>query len=225
MARSRTLANLRSDVRQRADMVNSGFCSDSEINEYINQSIAELYDLLLTSYGDDYYTTSATLSWLANTDTLPTPSDFYKLSTLEYSDSDRRYPLDRLAFADLRKRRRSAGWSTSSLPRYSLVGGVFVVDRVPTSNQTLTCWYVPAPLRLANDSDTFDGISGWEEYVVCDAAAKCLEKEESDASALLSRKLMLKQRIEQASPTRDTGNPPTVRDVYRSTLDWWDCDD
>ena len=36
-------------------MENSLFVKDSELTSYINNSIAELHDLLIQSYGDDYY--------------------------------------------------------------------------------------------------------------------------------------------------------------------------
>ena len=49
-----TLATLRNRVRQRADMENNNFVSDSEVNQYINSSYAELYDLLVAKF-EDYY--------------------------------------------------------------------------------------------------------------------------------------------------------------------------
>ena len=50
-----TLASLRTQVRQTADMVNSTFVSDSELNQFIDLSYAELYDIL-TATCEDYYT-------------------------------------------------------------------------------------------------------------------------------------------------------------------------
>jgi len=55
LATTMTLAQLRTAIRQRADMVNSTFISDAELNSYINQSYFELYDLLVQKYGDNYY--------------------------------------------------------------------------------------------------------------------------------------------------------------------------
>ena len=55
MARTRTRLELRDEVRQRADMVYSDFVSDSEINRYINESISELYDMLIAAKGQEWY--------------------------------------------------------------------------------------------------------------------------------------------------------------------------
>ena len=58
MATTMTLLNLRTAVRQRSDMVNDQFISDSELTSYINQSYFELYDILVQKYGDNYYVAS-----------------------------------------------------------------------------------------------------------------------------------------------------------------------
>ncbi len=54
MARTRTLLQLREEVRQRADMVNSAFVTNSEVDRCINESWAHMYDQLLAT-GEDYY--------------------------------------------------------------------------------------------------------------------------------------------------------------------------
>jgi hypothetical protein len=67
--------------------------------------------------------------------------------------------------------------------------------------------------QLSALSDTVDGYSGWTEYVIVDAAIKCLQKEESDVSVLMVQKAALKQRIEEASQNRDAGQPSTISDT------------
>src|SRR5258707_3681532 len=49
------LGAIRATVRQRCDKVNSAFVTDLELNGYINSSIAEVYDLLIGAYGEDYF--------------------------------------------------------------------------------------------------------------------------------------------------------------------------
>ena len=53
MSRSRTTTDLRAEVRQRADMVNSGFVSDWEVDRAVSQSWAQLYEQMCSS-GEDY---------------------------------------------------------------------------------------------------------------------------------------------------------------------------
>ena len=62
MARTRTRLELRTEVRQRADMVNSDFVTDNEINRYLNESISELYDMLISAKGQEWYIKTLTLN-------------------------------------------------------------------------------------------------------------------------------------------------------------------
>jgi hypothetical protein len=71
------------------------------------------------------------------------------------------------------------------------------------------------PTYLTSDSDLFDGYSGWEEYVIVDAAIKCLEKEESNTAALMNRKAYLIKRIEEAAGNRDAAFSPRIADTRR----------
>ena len=77
MATTMTLAELREASRQRADQENSQFISDSELNSYINQSYFELYDILVQSYGDDYYVANPVLSDVINSLHWKGPQGYY----------------------------------------------------------------------------------------------------------------------------------------------------
>ena len=44
MAKHTWISSLREQVRQRADMVNSGFVTNPEIDQYLNNSLGDLYD-------------------------------------------------------------------------------------------------------------------------------------------------------------------------------------
>lgn len=69
---------------------------------------------------------------------------------------------------------------------------------------TLTFWI---------DSTTIDGISGWEEYVIIDAAIKAKIKQEEDVSELRVQKAEMKVRIEGLSEGRDAGQAHHVSDA------------
>ena len=74
--------------------------------------------------------------------------------------------------------------------------------------------------QLTNGSTVADGISGWMEYVVCDAAIKMAQKEESDTSVLQLQKQALIKRIEAAAENRDAGSPATISDVQWTNGTW-----
>ena len=79
------LEQLRVACRQRADMVNSTFITDAELNSYINASYFELYDLLVQKYGNDYYVQEYYFNLVGNQSRYDLPEDFFKLLGVDLS--------------------------------------------------------------------------------------------------------------------------------------------
>lgn len=202
-----TLAQLRTRARERADMeLGSGqsatdhFITNTELNSYINASIAELYDLLVKAYDADYYLTSSTVTGVASTLEYSLPNDFYKMKGLDREDGT---PVKKFLFA----KRNNGGL------KYRLRSSKLRFSDYPVVGEVFTLWYIPKPTELSADADTFDGINGWEEYVIVDAAIKMRTKEETDTTDLKMEKQALKSRIEDMSQDRDTGEPERIADV------------
>ncbi len=220
-----TLEQLRLATRQRADMVASQFVTDQEFDSYINSSLAELYDLLVQKYGDDYFVTTADISTTPAAERYDLPADFYKLLGVDLRLSgglDGFITLRPFTFAE-RNRYATANaqtWIGVTNLRYRLNGNKLWLTPTPQNGQQLRIWYVPRVIPLVNDNDVADGVSGWLEYVVVDAAIKAMQKEESDVSVLMAQKGALIKRIEAAAENRDAGNPATVADVQFSSGAW-----
>lgn len=90
----------------------------------------------------------------------------------------------------------------------------FTVSAVATqtvSNALVRAWV---------DSTSVDGISGWEEYIVVDAALKAMGKEESDVSLLAAQKQAMRQRLIDMAENRNAAFPATVIDKQYSDM-WW----
>lgn len=226
MATTMTLAELRTATRQRADMVNSQFVSDIELNGYINQSYFELYDLLIQKYGDNYFVANPyQFVTDGQNNFFNLPGDFYKLLGVDLalgSTLDSFVTIRPFNFAD---RNRYAVPNFQSFYgvtnlRYRLNANKLWLTPIPGQGQTIQLWYVPRLTTLAADADTCDGISGWTEYIIIDAAIKCLQKEESDVSVLMAQKAAMIERINNAAENRDAANPATVADSQYTDF-WW----
>lgn len=218
-----TLAQLKTRARQRADMENTGFIQDSELVNYINASIAELYDLLVSKYGEDYFVASPyTITTTTNQDTYALPVDMYKLLgvDLQLDTSNNWVSLKRFEFAE---RNIPQIWDIKFVDfiRYRLFGSNLKLSPVPQSLQTLRLWYIPLPTALSNDTDVLNGFNGYEEYVIIDVAIKMLNKEESDPSALMAEKAAMKLRIEQMAEGRDAGQPSKVQDINSMSSNYY----
>lgn len=238
-----TLLAVRTAARQRADMVNSLFLTDAEFNANIQASYQELYGLLVQKFGDNYFVAGTPDLWYQFTTTtsagyiLPDGSSSYKLS-----DALTTAPaFFKLLGVDLYTGAAVNPWVTlkpfmfqernqwsaqaSAIRRYAnmryrLFGNYLHLIPQPQSGLVLRVFYVPRLTVPASDSDVLDGVNGWEEFIVIDAAIKALQKEESDCSVLLAQKAAIIARLEAEAENRDAGSPQRVADVRRDDLSY-----
>ena len=218
MASTLTLLELRTRARERADQVNSTFISDAELTGYVNQGAYALFDILVSKYGDGYFAASTTFTTDGVNETFALAADFYKLLGVDLQTNGA--PNGWLTLRPFQMAERNRNWRPNAAPivgftslRYRLLGDKIWLTPLPASGQTLRYFYVPRMVELSSDSDVLDGVSGWHEYVILDAAIKCLTKEESDPSALMAERAAIVKRIEEVASNRDEGAPPTVSDV------------
>lgn len=231
-----SLGELRLKAQQRADRVNSNFVTTAEWNGYINQSLTELYDILITSFED--YFLAPPIRFTADGTTflfsLPngsntfsnyqnqtiTPAPFYKLKGVDLALNSSNSAFTTVAKFNFIDRNRyfyptSGGTLYGAFNlQYRLMGTQIEFIPTPTASQIIQLWYIPRLAALLKDTDiTTIGYSGWLEYVITDAAIKALQKEESDVSVLAMQKKDLLVRIQNASQNRDDGRPDTISDV------------
>lgn len=218
---TRTLLQLRTEARQRADMENDdSFITDTEATRFINQSIKRLYDLLLTNQGGDYYVASNTFSTVGGTDTYALPAGFYRLLGIDVNfGGPRPVPLKPFMFHERNDYRYNTGWNYYEAVRYRILGSNIQFIPIPGGVFSVTLWYIPTFTDLVADGDLFDGFNGWEEWVVVDSAIKMQEKEENVQPELVARLAGLTAQIEALAEGRDHGFPQRVIDT--SDRYWW----
>lgn len=228
-----SLGQIRLLSQQRADRVNSKFITDAEWNQYINQSYFELYDLLVSLY-EDYFLASPVSAVTDGTAQIALPNgsnyssapSFYKLMGLDCclnATANAWVTLRKFNFGD---RNKFVFPNITSTPlgifnmQYRVMGSNIQMIPTPSAGQTIRIWYIPRLTQLLQDSDIADGVSGWTEYMICDAAIKALQKEESDVSVLMAEKQALIARIQGSGMNRDAGEPSTISNS-RSFSERW----
>lgn len=210
MARTVTLTSLLAQVRQRADIESATVRHpDSQLTEYINQSWAELHDELTQSV-QDYLMTSSTISVTNGTDTYSLPATFYKLRGIFITIGSSFIELNQFQIQELGKYQYAGGWYSDAPMAYHLQGSNIVFKPTPSGAYTVTLYFTPAPARVSAGSDTFDGIAGWEEFVVWDAAAKVLARDERDPSYAQGKAREQLARITRMAATRNNAEPATI---------------
>lgn len=223
MARTQTLLNLRLQARQRADRETSTFVTDAEVNEFINQSWAETYEVICES-GEDYYLQQSSFSTVAGTDTYALPDAHYKTRGVDVVGTDGSIiTAKRFNFAERNMYQVPGFWTFGNPISFAVEAQNLVFRPIPGGVYPVVLWYYPAPARMTDDGETIDGVAGWEEAAVLDAAIKILEKEgksgEPNALAMSARLAQEKARIRTMSSTRVPGVAPRVaRSRYVSRI-------
>lgn len=227
MADNITLAELKRRARERADMENSEFISDSELTSYINTAYLALYDILVSRF-EFYYTKQLEFTIPQNEAEFLVPNDFYKLDGLDFklgAGQDGWTTVTKWNFKE-RNRNRSLlrlDYRNVNPRQYRLIANKIDIQPKDRAAGDYRLFYTPRATRLANDSDTVDAVNGWEDYIVLVAAMKMLAKEESDISAIVLEIRDIEDRIEAMSQNRDD-EPERVTDMnpfgWRQDT-WW----
>lgn len=223
MARAVALSTLRDRVRKRADMeAATARFPDSEVTAMINDSICRFYNLLVAARGMDYYENNSTVITDGINTLYPLPADFYELLAAEVAigngdNTIALMPYNRLEHAELVS--STPGWSGEPFA-YRIRASNIDFLPLPVSGLKITLFYIPAPPTLVNDSDTIDGIAGWEEIIILDAAIKLKRKDDLDASDLERDRALVVEEVKGLSAKRDVSQPGRVSDVRRRWPGW-----
>jgi hypothetical protein len=241
-----SLGEIRTRAQQRADKLNSNFVTLPEWNFFINQSMFELYDLLVTTYEDMFTATPATFMVNGNQFLYPLPDGsltfqngingadmvaepFYKLQGVDLalnSAQNGYVSLNKFNFSDRNKfvypNSDSTIYGVFNL-QYRMMGTNIEFIPTPSAGQQIRLWYIPRLKELLVDEQlTTIGFSGWLQYVIIRAAKYALDKEESDTTKLDQELAFLIKRIEGSAQNRDAGSPQTISDSrpYNSWSGW-----
>lgn len=224
MPRTRSLANLRAEVRDRADIENSDHITDAQVDRYINQSGAALHAMLVEHCEDEFVelfsgTTDAASGGITsislNTEAEVT-AGAYKILGVEVTTNGVRSELSRWNW---KSRPALLADGVSGPPHfYRWVSyTVQIIPSVPTATPYVIA-AIPPYVDLAEDDDTLDGRDGWEEWIVWDAAIKAMVKEETDTREAVAERDRVLLRIKSQMKKRDFAHPHRV--VDRDPIDW-----
>ena len=216
-----TLAQLRTRAQRLADMENSQFVANAEWLDYINEGLSELYDIVIGK-NDDWFVTTQSIALVAGTAAYAVNAAFYKERGVDLVSGSTSYTLRPFMFRERNAAQGLAGALLEEPYQYQIVGANIRFIPTPAAAGTATLWYIPQITQLSADGDTVSTTLplGWERYIVLYAALRALQKEESDASALMTELAATQRKIEKAASGRSAGDPKRVVDV-RNTRGGW----
>lgn len=223
MAFSVSLADMVTDVTRAADIENvvgtDKRFTGPEIRRYVRQSVARLYTLL-DRLDYQYYLSEYTFSTTSGENAYALPADFWVLKGCKVQlSSGRSVRCTPFMPAEHVWLDNTAQWPAYGAPIfYRLAQDNLIFAPIPTGVYSVTISYTPTPPALADDTDTFDGIAGFERWVVLDAAIKCKQKDSLDPSLLVAEKAEVEAWITSLANTRDTGETQRISDVQSQDL-------
>ncbi|TAK10620.1 MAG: hypothetical protein EPO32_14920 [Anaerolineae bacterium] len=186
MARSVTLAVLRSDVSQQADIVGATLRhTPASLNRLINQAIQRFRERI-SAEGSAHFLTSSTGTFSVGA---TSPYSFQTLDLSAVSPSlVRTFGIDvtlnsqsnSLLHVPFSARCDYGGPSTTGVP---VAWAHYQTNKVailpaPDSAYTYVVWYLPVLADLSADGDTYDGVAGWEDYIVWDVVKRAFVRDQ-----------------------------------------------
>ena len=173
MARTRTLEELMTEVRSVAD-IEGAYARHTPLSltAKLNQSI-QAFRLMISSSCDYYKTSTATLTINSGDTTVPVPVDMVRLYAFDVLVTGRWRELSHYQMAE--RNDYQFAYLTSGVPTAFRERNGSLIDFMPQAAGAYSyrLWYLPTGTDLINDIDEFDGVAGWEDWVVYDTALRC----------------------------------------------------
>lgn len=188
MARNVTLAQLKTDIGYQADVVlgASGRYTPAMVTRFINQSIQRFRERVSSEGINRYLVSYSTVTSSGPTGTFPfqivdlsaiTPR-IVRVFGIDVQYQNVWHTLTHRPFAE---RARYSGLPTAT--NFPVSWCQMQTDQVallpsPDNEYNLKAWYLPLLADLVDDSDVFDGVAGWEEYIVWDVVCRLLNRDQ-----------------------------------------------
>ncbi len=215
------------------------FINDPEALGMVDRSATALYDLLIKARGEEYYLSEVLIPVGPGTTIYPLPADFYQLVNVHV----RATGFVGFVTIDPFMEREVAALKTLSVigtsfpqqTKYRLRGAqgfpgtppaappLALIEYLPEPKVVFSTFvrYIPTCIRasvgtLTSPDVEYDGVNGWEEFIIWDVAAKMVIKEERDSAPYLQQRAMVEARIAALAGARNAGEPERVVD----TRDW-----
>lgn len=225
MPRTRTLEELTSDVRIKADIRNAlSRWPNALLYRFVNQGGAALRDLMIEVRGQPFFRKSPApaITLLAGTTEYTLPADFHMLISVrdeETGDMLRAFKvddeswlrLDSLGADRATHYRLQQDPAVSATPSIEFLpetrgGKRIILDYVPTYTDLVVAPGTPNALL---------GFQGWEDYVVAFAAREVFkaDDEREKVKEMTDEMAEIASRIRKLAPKRDQFRPERVRNV------------
>lgn len=214
MPRTFTVAEMEASVRELLDIESARSFTSAEIRSRLSSGYAKYYAKLVKSglgyAGENEQTITST-----GIAAYPLDDDHFFTLRVDFQyDGNFRRQLHEIDVREL-QRVQIAG---SPARCYRLVGKTIELYPTPPTGGIYFHKYVPSAAKLVSDAQVVDGVSGWEDGPILDAAVRCLVKGGEDATGLMAERKLVDDRIEEETQLRALTNRRIIRTRTRRDL-------
>jgi len=224
-----TLAQIVTDAKDRADMLNNSLVADPTWRRWINQATENLYRLLFVKDPARFYkTASFTLTGGTGGNSVALASDFRQLMpggvTKDPTSQSSRRSLRRFNFAERDAQGRLPAWGVVRELAYDIQAGNLVIEPASVCGGSYAYYYVAGPVPWATDGSQ-DGVAiasvfePYVDYIATHSAIKGLSKDESDTAELRADLALITEAIQ--AEFGSSGDPTTIIDIYATGGGTW----
>ncbi len=209
--------NLRLRARQRADMEGSTFVADTELDVYLSTAYAKMVDIILREGAEERLLTYVDLTSAS----YALPAGFYRAHGLDLSLGDGTFTA--LKHFNWAERNR---YRDTTVPRWRIIGSTLTFSP-STATPSVRLWYI-ADASIIGDGTggtvaSYDVYSGWDEFIVLDAALQMVIKEDRDPGPLAALLQACQKRLVSACAQLRIGDPETIAEVEHQPSEFDDC--
>ena len=235
MARTVTLLQLRTDISAQCDFSTSvtGRYTPTLLNRIINQSIQRFRERI-SNEGMTHFLVSASGTLSQGT------TDPYAFQTLDLSSLNpslvRTYGVDitiagvvkSLAHRPFTERNDFSAGLGAQMVGTPIAWAHFQTRSIaimpgPDGDFPYTVWYLPVLPDLVSDGDTFDGVAGWEVWVLWDCVCQLIARDQyaaAYAQAIAERDLAWQDIVRSATKVSAAGGAVVGRDSFGQAGLW-----
>jgi len=218
-----TMQDLITYLRQRSNMEQNQFVTDTELIGFLNRSLGELDDVMVATYDD--YKIQTYLSVLPEgQNVIPMPPDFLKARAIDYNPSfttnNDWYTINSFQLPERNRFNNSmtnivSPWGKVTLAAREMGQSIYIAPQ-DEAGGCYQIWYTPKYTWLNLPTDVlpfYMDTQGWSEFAVVGSCIKILNKMNLDPSGFMAEKAELKDRVVNAAKNRDSSGPKRMANV------------
>ncbi len=228
MSRLVSLSQLRTDVATQCDFVvgASGRYTSTILTRYLNQSVMRFRERV-SNEGMTHYLVSTTGTVTSGA---TSPYSFKQLDLSAVSPAIVRvYGVDltvnnivkTLAHRPFQERNDYGAPGITGEPACWAMYQTTSIALMPAPNQSYsyTVWYLPLLADMSADGDTFDGVAGWEQWIVWDVVCQLIARDQYQSAynqAVQLRSEIWQDVLRSATKVTSAGGAIVGRDTLRA---------